>query len=290
MKAVFLKELRTYFKNPLGYVFIGMMLVVFGVYYSLYTMYYQYADFYHVLNASSSLIVFVVPVLTMRIMSEEARNKTDQLLLTAPIKTSGIVIGKFLAAVTIFALVLLITALQPLTTIFGFNGEMSSALTLGGYLAFFLLGITFIAIGMFISSLTENQLIAAVITIGIFLLLMMLDGIEAILPTSRYFSLGAMLVVLAIILFLIYRAIHELVVTGIVGVASVAAILLVFFIVPESFDGLLGEIMGSVAIFARYKDMFSGVFDFSHIIFFISVIIFFLFITCQVMEKKRWNE
>lgn len=290
MKAVFLKELRTYFKNPLGYVFIGMMLVVFGVYYSFYTMYYQYADFYHVLNASSSLIVFVVPVLTMRIMSEETRNKTDQLLLTAPIKTSGIVIGKFLAAVSIFALVLLITVLQPLTTIFGFNGEMSSALTLGGYLAFFLLGITFIAIGMFISSLTENQLISAVITIGIFLVLMMLDGIEAILPASRYFSLGAMLVALAIILFLIYRAIHELVITGIIGVGSVAAILIVFFIVPEAFDGLLAKIMGSIAIFARYKDMFSGVFDFSHIIFFISVIIFFLFVTCQVIEKKRWNE
>ena len=290
MKAIFLKELRTYFKNPLGYVFIGMMLVVFGVYYSLYTMYYQFADFYHVLNASSSLIVFVVPVLTMRIMSEETRNKTDQLLLTSPIKTSGIVLGKFFAAATVFTLVLLISILQPLTTVFGFNGEMSAAMTSSGYIAFFLLGITFISVGMFISSLTENQLISAVITIAVFLILMMLDGVEAILPTSRYFSLGAILIMLAIVLFLIYRAIHELVVTGIIGAGSVAALLVVFFIVPESFDGLLAKMMSSLAIFARYSDMFSGVFDFSHIIFFISVIIFFLFLTCQVVEKKRWNE
>ena len=80
MKAIFLKELRTYFKNPLGYVFIGMMLVILGFYYTFYTMYYQFADYYHVLNAGSSLILFVVPVLTMRIMSEEAKNKTDVII------------------------------------------------------------------------------------------------------------------------------------------------------------------------------------------------------------------
>lgn len=289
MKAVFLKELRTYFKSPLGYVFIGMMLIVLGFYYTLYTMYYQFADFYHVLNAGSALIIFVVPVLTMRIMSEEAKNKTDQLLLTTPIKTSGIVLGKFFAAATLFTVVVLISVFQPLTTVFGFNGEMSAAMTFGGYIAFFLLGISFIAIGMFISSLTENQLVAAVVTIGVFAMLMLIDGIYTILPTSRYFSLVVLLVALALVLFLVYRAIHELVVTGIIGVASLAALLIVFFITPESFDGLVGEIMKSLSIFQRFADMFSGVFEFGHIIFFISVTIFFLFLTNQVVEKKRWN-
>ena len=130
MRAVFLKELRTYFKNPLGYVFIGMMLIVLGIYYALYAMYYQAADYYHVLNAGSSLIIFVIPVLTMRIMSEESKNKTDQMLLTAPIKTSGIVLGKFFAAVVPFLMVVLISVIQPLTTVFVFDGDMSMQITL----------------------------------------------------------------------------------------------------------------------------------------------------------------
>lgn len=289
MKAVLMKELRTYFQNPLGYVFVGMMLVVLGFYYAYYCMFYQVADYYHVLNAGSSLIIFVVPVLTMRIMSEEMKNKTDQLLLTAPIKTSGIVLGKFFAAVIIFAIVILLSMLQPLVTIFVFDGEMSSAMTLGGYLAFFLLGISFIAIGMFISSLTENQLISAVITIGVFTMLMLTEGINETFPTSRYFSLGVLIVLLALVLFLVYRSIKEIAVTGIIGVVSLAAMLVAFFVVPESFDGLIGNIMESLSIFERYADMFSGVFDFSHIVFFVSVTIFFLFLTNQVVEKKRWN-
>ena len=289
MRAVFLKELRTYFKNPLGYVFIGMMLIVLGIYYALYAMYYQAADYYHVLNAGSSLIIFVIPVLTMRIMSEESKNKTDQMLLTAPIKTSGIVLGKFFAAVVLFLMVVLISVIQPLTTVFVFDGDMSMQMTLGAYIAFIMLGITFISIGMFISSLTENQLVAAVVTIGVFILLNLLDGIYTILPSSRYFSLAVIVVALGIVLFLIFRSIHELVVTGIIGAVSLIALVVTFFITPESFDGLLGTIMSSLAVFQRYADMFSGVFEFGHIVFFLSVTAFFLFLTYQVVEKKRWN-
>ncbi len=289
MKAILLKELRTYFKNPLGYVFIGMMLIVLGFYYSFYTMYYQYADYYHVLNAGSSLIIFVVPVLTMRIMSEEAKNKTDQLLLTAPIKTSGIVLGKFFAAAIIFALVLVISMLQPLVTVFGFDGVMSVRMTLGGYLGFFLLGLSFIAIGMFISALTENQLVAAVVTIGVFTMLMLTEGIHQTFPTSRAFSLTIIIALAAIVLFIIYRSIRDLKTTCIIGGGMVAVIAATFLIWPASYEGLIGTIMESVSIFERYAEMFTGIFDFGHIVFFISVIIFFLFITYQVVEKKRWS-
>lgn len=290
MKAIFLKELRTYLKNPIGYVFMGMMLVVLGFYYSFYTMYYQYADYFHVLNAGSSLIIFVVPVLTMRIMAEETKNRTDQMLLTAPIKTSSIVLGKFFAAIVIYLIVLLLSVLQPLTTVFAFNGKMAVGMTLGGYLGFFLLGASFIAIGMFISSLTENQLVAAVITISLFSVLMLIDGMYTILPTSRYFSLVVIIVLLAILLFIIYRAIHEIVVTGIIGAVMLLATLLTFFIVPTFFDGLVPAIMAQTfSVFERYADMYTGVFEFADVVFFVSATIFFLFLTYQVVEKKRWS-
>ena len=289
MKAIFLKELRTYFKNPLGYVFIGMMLVILGFYYTFYTMYYQFADYYHVLNAGSSLILFVVPVLTMRIMSEEAKNKTDQLLLTAPIKTSGIVIGKFLAAAVIYGIVLLISTLQPMVTVFFFDGEMSVGMTLGGYIGFLLLGLAFISIGMFISSLTENQLIAAVVTIGVFSLLNLTEGIQGTFPTSRYFSLVVLIGLAIILLAIIYRAIRDIKVTGIVGAGLLVLIGGTFLIWPASYEGLIATIMSSLSIFERYANMFYGLFDFGHIVFFISLIIFFLYITYQVVEKKRWS-
>ena len=289
MKAILLKELRTYFKNPLGYVFIGMMLAILGFYYTMYTMYYRYADYYHVLNAGSSLILFVVPVLTMRIMSEETKNKTDQMLLTAPIKTSGIVLGKFFAAAIIYGIVLLISILQPLVTVFVFDGEMSVGMTLGGYIGFLLLGLAFIAIGMFISSLTENQLIAAVVTIATFTLLNLTDGVQGAFPTSRYFSLAMMLILAAILLAIIYRSIRDVKTTCFVGGGLVVLIGATFLIWPAGYESLIIKIMDSLSIFARYADMFYGMFDFGHIVFFISLIVFFLYITYQVVEKKRWS-
>lgn len=289
MKAVFLKELKTYFRTPLGYVFIGMMLLIMGFYYVYYTIYYQYADYYHVLNACSSLILFVVPVLTMRIMSEEQKNKTDQILLTSPISAWDIVLGKFFAAEVVFLICMALSLLQPLTTKLVFNGEMSFAMTMGGYIAFLLLGTSFIAIGIFISSCTDNQLIAAVVTIAVFTILMLTEGVYSLVPTSRYVSLGVLLVILALVMALVYRAIHEAVVTALIGVLAAIGILVWFFINPAGFDGLIGTILKSLSIFQRYADMFSGVFTFDHIIFFLSLTIFFLFLTYQRVEKRRWS-
>jgi ABC-2 type transport system permease protein len=200
------------------------------------------------------------------------------------------VLGKYFAAVLIYAVVILISVLMPLTTVFVFDGEMSLGMTFGGYIGFFLLGASFIAIGMFISSLTENQLVSAVITIAVFSLLMLMDGMYSIMPTSRYFSLAFLFIALVILLFIIYRAIKDAIVTGIIGLAAVIITMIVFFITPTSFDGLLGTIMESLSVFQRYAEMFSGVFAFGDIVFFISVSIFFLFLTYQMVEKKRWNQ
>ena len=289
MKAVYLKEMRSYFRNPLGYVFIGMMLMIMGFYYSFYTIYYQYADYYHVLNASSSLILFVIPILTMRILSEEKKNRTDQILLTSPIKTASIVLGKYLAAVTVFGIVILISFLQPLVTFVVFKGTMQNSMLFGGYIAFLLLGMAFIAMGMFISSLTENQLISAVVTIGAFSLLFLTEGIYSIFPTSRYIALAVLVGILLLVLFFIYRSIHDVMVTGVVGAICLLALVVTFFIVPTAFDGLINTILKSLSIFERYADMFSGVFEFNHIVFFLSVAAFFLFLTYQVIERKRWS-
>ncbi|MCF0136197.1 MAG: ABC transporter permease [Lachnospiraceae bacterium] len=289
MLAVLKKELNTYFRNPLGYVFIGMMMLIMGFYYSYYTLYYQKADYYYVLNACTSLILFVIPVLTMRLMSEERKNKTDQLLLTSPISTFDMVLGKYLAAVVLYLIVIVVSFLQPLTTIIVFKGKMATEMLIGGYIAFLTMGIAFIAMGMFISTITENQLVAAVITIALFSVLMLTEGLYAMISTSRYVSLGCLLAILAGVLVLIYNSIKDIMTTAIVGVAGLLGILVTFFIVPSAFDSLINNILKSLSIFTRYSGMFSGKFAFADIIFFLSLAAFFVWMTYQTVERRRWN-
>ncbi len=289
MLAVLKKELRTYFQNPLGYVFIGMMLMIMGFYYAYYTLYYQAADYYHVLNACTSLILFVIPVLTMRIMSEEKKSRTDQLLLTAPISTMDMVLGKYFAAVLVYVICIVLSFLQPLVTVIVFKGQMSTEMLFGGYLAFFCMGTAFIAVGMFISTMTENQLIAAVITIALFTVLLLTEGMYAMISTSRYVSLASLLMILLIVLILVYRSIKDIMVTAIVGVVGVLATVVTFFVAPTAFDGLINNIVKSLSIFTRYAAMFSGKFALTDIIFFLSAAVFFVWLTYQTIEKRRWN-
>ena len=142
---------------------------------------------------------------------------------------------------------------------------------------------------MFKALLGNDQAMTIVITIVLFMLMNLSNGLYNVFPSSRYFSLGALIVALVIVLFLIYRAIHEVIITGIVGVISLLALLVTFFIVPTAFDGLLVNIMKEFSVFERFGDIFTGVFELSHVVFFLSVIVFFLFLTYQEVEKKRWS-
>ena len=161
MLAIYKKELRSYFHSFIGLLFIGVSLFFIGLYYLVYCLMYGYPYFSYVINSVIVLFMLTVPVLTMRIMAEERRSKTDQLILTAPITVGQIVMGKFLALVTILAVPTLISAFYPLILLkFGSVPLGESYLAL---LAFFLYGMVSIAIGILVSSLTESQVIAAVL-------------------------------------------------------------------------------------------------------------------------------
>lgn len=288
MRAVYLKELRSYFTTPLGYVFMAFMLVLFGIYFMLYGLIYQNSDYSYVLDAVTLLILFALPLLTMRMFSEEMKNKTDQLLFTSPIKIWKIVMGKYLAALTLFALALVITMLQPIV-LSALGGSVPIQKVVGGYIGFFLYGCCFTAIGMLISSMTENQLVAAIASIGVFMLIFLLDGIAAMLPTSRTFALGVVIIAALIVAFLIYRAIKDIYVTGIVSVVSIGAAVLLFFFVPSVYDNLLVNVADWCSLVTRYSDFYTGVFDFSNVVFYASFTVFVVFLTIQVIEKRRWS-
>ena len=159
----------------------------------------------------------------------------------------------------------------------------------GGYIGFFLYGCCFTAIGMLISSMTENQLVAAIASIGVFMLIFLLDGIAAMLPTSRTFALGVVIIAALIVAFLIYRAIKDIYVTGIVSVVSIGAAVLLFFFVPSVYDNLLVNVADWCSLVTRYSDFYTGVFDFSNVVFYASFTVFVVFLTIQVIEKRRWS-
>lgn len=173
MLAVFKRDLKAYFTSPLGYVFIAAFLAVMNAFFYIYNVAQAYSQLASVFNFMVYTLIFVTPLLTMRLFSEEFKQKTDQLLLTSPVKVRSIVFGKFLAALAIFAIALAVTLLYVI--IIASHGQPNVRELLANYLAIFCVAAAFISIGVFISSLTENQLVSAILTLAVFLILYLID-------------------------------------------------------------------------------------------------------------------
>lgn len=190
MLAIFKKELRSYFLNAIGYVYLGVFLAVSALlccYTTLGMGTYDTATYFSFI---SLIFVILIPLLTMRLFSEEKKLRTEQLLLTAPVSITGMVVGKFLAALSLFTIGLLLSLINfiPLTIyahLDGVNDAYASSvgpvasIILSNTLGLWLLGAAFIAIGMFISSLTENQLAAAIVTVAIIATMLLLNMVNS---------------------------------------------------------------------------------------------------------------
>ncbi len=290
MKAIYLKELRTYFKNPIGYVFIAVIFAVFAVFYSIYCLYGGMAAFGStVLSSVAGFLTYLIPMLTMRSFSEESKNRTDQLLLTAPVRNWDIVLGKFFAAWTVVAIALCLSFIMPAVTVLVFKGKMDWAMTFGGYLATFLLCGAFIALGMFVSSMTDNQIVAVLVALVIVVLFSILNGVEKVFPADEGFSLAVVMVLFLALVLIVYFLVRDGLLMGIIGGVGVIVMLVLYFVIPSVYAGLVSRILGWLNVMSRYSRIFSGVFNLSEIFFFLGFAAFFLFLTVQRLEAKRWN-
>ena len=175
MKAIFLRELCAYFKGPLGFVFIGASCLFSGLYFYAYNLYGGAISFSKLFATMFSVELFLIPVLTMRLLSEDRRQRTDQLLMTAPVSSLAIVLGKYLCALCVYVL----AAASTLLAAFVFSAivQVNWALIAGNYIGLLLLGVALIAICMFLSALTESQLIAAVGGFSVSLLVILTDAL-----------------------------------------------------------------------------------------------------------------
>ncbi len=168
MLAVIKKELKTYFYSPVGYVFIGLFLLMFSIFFYVDVFKYQSTNFEYIFYSGATILTFIVPVLTMRSIAEERKNGTEQLLLTSPLSITKLVLGKFIAATLIVLITEICTFLY--FGILCFFGKPHITTALVTLLGFLLLAMSYISFGIFASSITENQIIAGVITIGFFIL------------------------------------------------------------------------------------------------------------------------
>ena len=182
MKAIYKRELRSYFNSMTGYIFIAVVIAFTGVYFMAVNLYGGYPYFSEALMSALSVFMFAIPVLTMRSLADERRSRTDQLLLTAPVSLTRIVLGKYLAMVTVLAIPVALFCLCPV--IIMLNGTGYPVSDYASLFAFFLIGCVFIAIGMFISSLTESQLVAAIVTVVVDVALLLVDSLASLMPTA----------------------------------------------------------------------------------------------------------
>ena len=287
MTAVLKHELRGYFHSLTAYVFGAFLLAFVGIGALLYNIQAAVSNFEFVLDFSGLVFVVIVPILTMRVLAEERKQRTDQLLYSLPISTTQVVLGKYLALLTVFLIPLCVIAVYPL--IFAQFGDVYLLTSYGSILAFFIMGAALIALGVFISSLTDNQGFAAGIGIAVILLNYYSVSLSEYVSSSTFGSVAA----LCVLILAFGAAVKHLTQNEHLAyaVCLVLAILTaaVCFLDGNGLEGLLPAVMTRLSLFDRFHSFVNGVFDMTSIVYYGSVIVFFLFLSVQSLEKRRYN-
>lgn len=287
MIAVLQHELKHYFGSLTAYVFGAFLLVFVGIGAMLYNLQAAVSNFEYVLSFGSLVFTVIVPVLTMRVIAEERRQKTDQLLYSLPITTTEVVAGKYLSLLAVYLVPLTIICAYPL--IFAQFGDVYLRTSYGAILAFFLLGAALIAMGVFISSLTESQGLAAGITIGVTLLNYFSVSLSEYVSTTAMGSAIAFIVIIAAVWAVIKFLTGNGTMAYIIAMALLVSLTVTMYIDSTLLEGLLPKIMTTLSLFDRFEVFVSGVFDLTGIVYFLSVTGLFLFLAVQSMEKRRYN-
>ena len=287
MIAVYKRELRSYLTSMIGYLFIFFILLLTGIYFSAYQLGAAYPRFEYTLSALTFVFLISVPILTMRVLAEERKQKTDQLLLTAPVSVEKIVFGKYLALVTIFAIPMLIMCVYPLLmTKFG-TVSLGAAYT--AILGFFLLGSANIAIGVFFSAITESQVIAAVLTFVFLFAFYMMNGISSFFSEtamSTCVTFGILIIALSL---MIYSMIKNAVISGAVCVIGEVALVIIYVVKSSVFEGGIQKVLEVFNLSSHFENFTNSIFDVTGVLYFLSVIAICIFLTMQTILKRRWN-
>lgn len=287
MTAIYKKELKSYLTSMIGYLFIFFILVITGIYFSAYQLTAAYPKFEYTLSALTFVFLIGVPILTMRVLAEERKQKTDQLLLTAPVSVGSIVMGKYLALVTVYAIPVAILCTYPL--LMSEFGEVSMGEAYTAVLGFFLLGSANLAIGVFLSALTESQVIAAVLTFVFLFSFYMMNGISSFISQTSMSTCIAFGLLIIAIAMIIYTMIKNIIISVIVGVVGEIVLVIIYVINSSFFEGGIQKVLEVFNLSGHFETFTNGIFDIKGIVYFLSVIAVCIFLTVQSIVKRHWN-
>ncbi|MDD6089552.1 MAG: ABC transporter permease subunit [Clostridiales bacterium] len=287
MRAVFRHELSSYFTGLSGYVFGAFLLLFAGIYTMAYNIKNALSNFEYVLSGMSFIFLIIVPILTMRVLAEEKRQKTDQLLYSLPLTMTQVVMGKYAAMLVMLLVPLAIISIYPL--ILSVYGNVNLAAAYGALTGFFFLGAALLAVGTFVSSLTESQAVAAGLCFVVLLVNYFLSSLASFLSTTAFASFAAFAVCIALLALIFWRMTKSGFGASVIFIALEAVLFALYTFRKDSFGGLFPTLLQRLSLFARFEQFVNGVFDITAIVFYISVIGVFLFISVQSMEKRRWS-
>ena len=287
MLAIYKKELKNYFINMTGYIFIGFMLVITGIFTTLINLISTYPSFENVLSNITIVFLLIIPILTMRSVAEERHSRTDQLLYSLPVSVTQVVLAKYLAMFTVFLIPVGIISLYPL--ILSIFGTVYLGTAYGALLGFTLLGAALLAIGMFMSSLTESQVIAAVTAFGIIFAMYLMSAIASLIPAGSMASLIAFGIVVLIFAGIVYSMTKNSTVAGITAASGAFVLAAIYFINASVYDGLFAKVLNWLSVFDRFSTFTTGLFDLTSVVYYVSLIVLFVFATVQSVEKRRWS-
>lgn len=287
MTAIFKREFRSYFTGMVGYAVAAVSLFFLGLYFTNRNLLYQSSDFAGVLYTTTLILLFLLPAVSMRSFAEERRARTDQLLLTSPVSIPAIVAGKFLAQLAVFCVPLTAAAVMPLIlTAFGKVSLISAYAALLGYI---LLGGACLAVGTFISCLTENQIVAYLASFEVLLIAYLMNGIKTMFTSGNILAFVVFALVLLAASVAVGVVCKNILAGGAVLVVGAAALFALFILRPAWLLSAFDAVLTALALFAPYAEIIGGSFSLPVILYYLSVIGVFLFFTGQTLERRRWN-
>lgn len=290
MTAIFKRELRSYFHGMLGYVLTAFLLASSGIYFLALNLGYGLTDFgYYTLYRTIFMLLLYIPVLTMRSLAEERRSRTDQLLLTSPVPVWGIVLGKFFAMCAVFALPCLMDGIMILI-LWALGGTVPAlAANFAALLCYFLLGCAAIAMGEFLSGLTENPIIAAVAGFSVLLLAYMMPSLRSLFNAGSAVALAVFTAIAGAASLLAGLRTRSF----ILGCLTFAALCLgltgLFLLQSAWLTGAFSAVLSVLCFFTPFEDFVNNSFSLPTLVYYLTVTGMFLFFTAQSIEKRRWD-
>lgn len=287
MTAIFKREFKSCFTGMIGWVIAAVSLFFLGLYFTNRNLLYASSDFASVLYTMTMILLFLLPAISMRSFAEERKNKTDQLLLTSPVSIPAIVAGKFLAELAVFALPLAAAVVMPL--LLQAFGTVSLVAAYSALLGYLLLGGACLAVGTWISALTENQILAYLATFGALLVAYLMNGIQTMFTTGNLLAFVVFMIVLLVASVLVGVICKRLAAGAIVFCTGAVVLFVLFQLRPAWLLAAFNAVLSALALFEPFKDIVGGMFSIPAIVYYLSVMGLFLFLTGQALARRRWN-